>query len=80
MTKRDDHAAGNVKGAQAHAEGQHGERTRERIAEISNQSRPDPDDNIIASDRTGKQRIRENREQHDEAERNSEFNRMDEGA
>ncbi|MDB4915391.1 MAG: hypothetical protein JWM95_3035 [Gemmatimonadetes bacterium] len=76
MTKPKDDR-GRVQGAQEHAEGQHGDKTRSRIMEQLNQSAPDESDNIIASHRDGQHRLSENREQHDEAEQNSERNRQD---
>ena len=62
-------------GAQRHAEGSQGDATREanreRIA-----SAPD-DDNVISHGPDGRHRIHEDREQHDEADKNSEKNRLD---
>lgn len=68
---------GKVQGAQQHAEGEHGDRTRERIVEQLHDSPSDEADNIIASHRDGRHRLHEDRQQHDEAEKNSERNRQD---
>jgi len=66
----------NVKGQQQHAEGQHGERTRSRFKEQLHESPPDEADNILARHRDGQHRLTEDRQQHDEAEKNSEANRL----
>jgi hypothetical protein len=65
------------KGPQAHAEGDHGEKTRQHILEQL-QSRPpeQPVEERVARKRRsaayeGKRRLVEDREQHDEAEKNS---------
>lgn len=69
---------GKQKGAQQHAEGQHGEKThRAHIEQL--QSGPEreaqgPDNDHAAE---GKHRLFEQREQHDEADKNSEKNRLD---
>lgn len=77
MSKRDRKLEGSQKGAQQHAEGQHGEKAHARFVEQLHQPmRDDPDDNVIHSDTTGEHRLFENREQHDEAEKNSEHNRL----
>jgi hypothetical protein len=57
-------------GPQRHAEGQHGEKTRKHFIEQLQASMPESD--IIARNTDGHQRLREEREQHDEAEKNSE--------
>lgn len=74
MTKPKDDR-GRVAGAQQHAEGDHGDRTRSRFTEQLHESPPDARDNIIASHRDGQHRLDEEREQHDEAEKSSERNR-----
>lgn len=71
---------GNVKGAQEHAEGQHGAKTRERLQELNATGRdaPDPTRPEGTPVREGKHRITEDRQQHDEAERRSELARLEE--
>lgn len=67
-------------GAQTHPEGGHGERTRERLREAhdSGMSEP-PADEAQPDQRLGKHRLHEDREQHDEADKNSEKNRLARG-
>ena len=73
---------GQQKGAQAHAEGQHGARTRTRFVEQLHEAPPEePVEARIARKHAeaadeGKRRLVEDREQHDEAEKNSEKNRL----
>jgi len=69
-------------GPQDHAEGDHGEKTRRHIAEQL-QSRPpeEPEAQVIEKKRhraayEGKRRLVEDRQQHDEAEKNSERERL----
>jgi hypothetical protein len=57
-------------GPQNHAEGQHGEKTRKAF--IAQLQRSAPESDVIAHNTDGHQRLRENRQQHDEAEKNSE--------
>jgi hypothetical protein len=72
MGKRD----GRQKGAQAHAEGQHGAKAHARFIESLHESRePAAQDPRMESDEGG-HRLREDREQHDEADKNSEKNRL----
>ena len=75
---------GTQQGAQSRAAGGQGDRTRERQAEIANTPNPhagqrgphhDPEE-IRQHDTTGKDRLFEDREQHDEAEKNSEKTRL----
>lgn len=73
MSKKD----GHQKGAQQHAEGQQGEKTRSRQKEIlhgaatgATDTPPQP-----THDPHGGHRLGEDRQQHDEAEKNSEKNR-----
>jgi hypothetical protein len=72
---------GVQKGAQRHAEGQHGEKTHRALIEQL-QSRP-PEENENRKDTRGqhdtpgKHRLFEDREQHDEADKNREKNRLD---
>jgi hypothetical protein len=69
---------GKVKGATEHAEGQHGERTHSHFLEQIHESAStdDDDDNIIARHRDEKHRLTADRQQHDEADKNSERNRL----
>lgn len=69
---------GNQPGAQTHPEGGHGERTRERLREQleSGPSEPEGLDPGARTQREGKHRIHEDRQQHDEAEKNSEKNEL----
>lgn len=74
---------GTQQGAANHAESQHGDQTTSRIAEISQTGSPhrgtgprhDPQE-IRSHDDQGKDRLFEDREQHDEAEKNSEKTRL----
>ena len=75
---------GVQQGALDHAPSQQGNRTRARQAEIAQTSRPldqptgpghDPEE-IRRHDTTGKDRLFEGRQQHDEAEKNSEKTRL----
>jgi len=70
---------GNIKGAQQHAEGQHGDRTRERLRELNATGRDnaDPTKPEGTPVREGKHRITEHREQHDEAEKESELDKLE---
>jgi hypothetical protein len=74
MTK---HHEGDVPGAQQHAEGQQGEKTREQFQRQIATARdaPDPTEPEGEPTRPGKHRLTEDRQQHDEAERNSEHDR-----
>ena len=69
-------------GPQDHAEGDHGAKTRRHIAE-QRQSRPpeEPEEEVLEKKRkdaayAGKRRLVEDRQQHDEAEKNSERERL----
>jgi hypothetical protein len=70
---------GQQKGAQQHAEGEHGEKTKARHREIL-QSRPaePPSGDATPHDQPdpGAERLFSHREQHDEAELNSEKTRL----
>jgi hypothetical protein len=71
--------SGNQKGAQRHAEGAHGQRTHEAIMRQINDPAP-ASHSEQASDHPpleGRHRLQEDRQQHDEAEKNSEKNRED---
>ena len=74
MAKNDD---GNQQGKQQHAEGQHGERAHERLREQISEFRdtPDPTQPEGIPMREGKHRLQEDRQQHDEAEKNSEHDK-----
>ena len=69
----------------SHAEGSHGPRTHEHlVSELQSgpQRTPVADElevNRILGAVEGKRRLVENREQHDEGEKNSEFNRRRDG-
>ena len=74
---------GRQKGAQQHPEGGHGDRTRERLREQHESGGPEAEGSetseslgTAAGERTGKRRLHEDREQHDEADKNSEKNRF----
>ena len=76
--------AGIQQGAVNHAPGQHGDKTLSRISEISQTANPERDmgprhdeDEIRAHDGPeGKSRLFEDRQQHDEADKNSEKTRL----
>jgi hypothetical protein len=83
MGKRD----GNQQGPQAHAEGQHGEKTHaaflESLQEKKTEQRasdpdvpPSPDVDAFGKPTPGHHRLSEHREQHDEADKESEGNRL----
>jgi hypothetical protein len=78
---------GQQKGAQEHAEGQHGGKTHEAFIDglhgrhggsEESEGSPQAENDTDASGRpiTGHRRLHEEREQHDEAEKNSEANRL----
>ncbi|HVE78364.1 MAG TPA: hypothetical protein VNA89_05865 [Gemmatimonadaceae bacterium] len=81
MSKRD----GKQKGAAPHAEGQHGEKTHQRFLEQL-QERHEPEapeqgqtaegGGFTPNASTGRHRLEEERQQHDEAEKNSEKGRL----
>lgn len=68
---------GAQKGAQRHAEGAHGPRTHERIVEQIAETRSPTMSEVPVKSPVGRHRIFEGREQHDEADKNSERNRLD---
>ena len=79
MSKKHDDPRGKQKGAQQHAEGQHGDKTQSRLREeLQSEGRGRDDDG--GADRLhppeGGARLMEDREQRDEAERNSEKTRL----
>lgn len=69
-------------GPQDHAEGDHGEKTRRHIMEqLQSRPREEPAEQVVEKKRTraayaGKRRLVEDRQQHDEAEKNSERERL----
>lgn len=65
----------NQPGAQRHAEGTYGDAAREANRErlVSEPA----DDNVISHGPDGRHRLHEDRQQHDEADKNSEKNRLD---
>ncbi|HEU4563596.1 MAG TPA: hypothetical protein VFS05_03065 [Gemmatimonadaceae bacterium] len=82
MSKKHDDERGKQKGAQAHAEGQHGEKAHKHLIEQL-QSGPGGggrERENAAGDPThaepGKHRMFEERQQHDEADKNQEKNRL----
>ena len=71
---------GRQKGAQRHAEGAHGQRTHEAIMQQIDSASPPSDQERAARDEgadPGRHRLAEERQQHDEAEKNSEKTRED---
>jgi hypothetical protein len=82
LSKRD----GHQKGPADHAEGQHGDKTHSRFLEQLHEPRETSAKEEAAGDRgewspdadpdSGRHRLVEERQQHDEAERNSEKNRL----
>ena len=76
MSKREKKLEHTQKGAQEHAEGQHGSKTHQHFLQNLQQKLEPVDDNVIARDTKGKHRLFEDREQHDEADKNSEKTRL----
>jgi hypothetical protein len=68
---------GRQKGPQEHAEGQQGEKAHSRFIESLHESREPAASELRTSSADGSHRLREDREQHDEAEKNSEKNRLE---
>ena len=73
MGKRD----GRQKGAQRHAEGQHGAKAHARFIESLQEGRAPTASELGAHSLEGAHRLHEDRQQHDEAEKNSEKNRLE---
>jgi hypothetical protein len=82
-----DNQKGQQKGPQNHAEGQHGEKTHEEFIEElhgrhggseESEGAPQGGNDVDEFGRpiVGRHRLQEDREQHDEAEKNSEANRL----
>jgi hypothetical protein len=68
--------------AQNHAEDQHGDKThKEFLKELAGPEEPDAqhptDVDAFGQPVTGRHRLQEDREQHDQAEKNSEANRLE---
>lgn len=89
MARREDEERGNPgkrlgrqKGAQAHAEGQHGSKTHQRFIEQLHEGRHREREDVprerqqVEAAWQGKRRLVEDRQQHDEAEKNSERTRL----
>lgn len=80
--RRNDREREQRKGPQAHAEGQHGEKTHERLVEqLREGPHEEPTEERLERDQhraalEGKRRLVEDRQQHDEAEKNSERTRL----
>ena len=74
---------GQQKGAQRHAEGQHGKKAHAHLIDqlesgaSGNDSGPQSGQDRDKHDEDGKHRLFEGREQHDEADKNSEKNRLE---
>lgn len=67
---------GDQKGPQRHAEGQHGGKTHDRFVEQLAEGRPRERSEQEVNAQPGSHRLREDRQQHDEAEKDSEKNRL----
>jgi hypothetical protein len=84
MSARRDAHRGRQKGAPPHAEGQHGQKTHERfIDQLESGLHDETRAEAMERERQhganyGKRRLVEDREQHDEAEKNSERRRSEE--
>ena len=72
MGKRD----GHQKGAQRHAEGQHGKKAHARFIEQLQEGRPPAAAERSGDGKQGGHRLNEDRQQHDEGDKNSEKNRL----
>ena len=66
------------RGSQSHAEGGHGDKTHQAIIQQlnANGQRTGDQENEQPAPRAGKHKIHEDREQHDEADKNAEKNRL----
>lgn len=67
ISKREEKEKGNIKGAQTHAEGQHGERTFERLRETNSASRAYEENDATATEQDAGERLTGDRHQRDEA-------------
>lgn len=84
MSRKQSDARGKQKGAQAHAEGQHGEKTHGRFLEELHAGGPEERSDVEQRNRAqrddhppdGEHRLFERRDQYDEAEMESEKNRL----
>jgi hypothetical protein len=72
MSKRN----GRQKGAQRHAEGQHGDKAHARFIESLHEGRPPAERKVATRRGAGARRLNEDRQQHDDADKNSEKNRL----
>jgi hypothetical protein len=68
---------GDQKGAQQHAEGQQGSKAHSRFIESLHEGARQAPTDLAAKSADGGHRLHEDREQHDEAEKNSEKNRLE---
>lgn len=68
---------GRQKGAQHHAEGQHGSKAHSRFIESLHEGGEQAPIELGPPAADGGHRLHEDREQHDEAEKNSEKNRLE---
>jgi hypothetical protein len=76
VSKREKKLEGTQQGARDdHAEGQHGAKTHRKFMEDLHEPLEPADDNVIARDTKGRHRLFEDRQQHDEADKNSELGR-----
>ena len=75
MSKRDEKEKGNIKGAQTHAAGQHGERTLERLREMNSASRAYEENDATAAEQDAGERLTGDRHQRDEAKVNTNVDR-----
>jgi hypothetical protein len=84
MSRKQNDPRGKQQGAQAHAEGQHGEKTHGRFIEEIQSAGPEERADVEQRDQSqrdehpadGRHRLFERRDQYDEAERASEKNRL----
>lgn len=75
---QNDRQQGRQQGAQEHGEGQHGEKAHERMVEELESGTPGrAADDRHSHPQDGKHRLFEGREQHDEADQNSDRNRLE---
>jgi hypothetical protein len=67
---------GRQKGAQRHAEGQHGSKAHAHFIESLHEGRAPTASEVSTARVKGARRLHEDRQQHDEADKNSEKNRV----
>jgi hypothetical protein len=75
MSKRDEKEKGNIKGAQAHAVGQHGERTLERLREMNSSSHAYEEKDATSTEGDAGERLTGDRQQHDDENVNADVDR-----